>query len=106
MDDELTYKVLAAIYWSLLSILTACAIITAVVAVARAHDNDPEVTAWMATLINRNTHISCCGQADAYTCSLSVEGPVTYCTITDDRHVMGRPNVPVGTKTMVPDRAL
>ena len=51
-----------------------------------------------------NPNSSCCGEADGYWCDdISVQAGKTYCAITDDRVVPGRPSLPMGTKIEIPD---
>lgn len=75
---------------------------------AKAHDTDPEVTAWMETLMQPdNPAVRCCGEGDAYWCDdYGFDGTDAYCKITDDRKLPHRPDVPVGTKIIVPPEKL
>lgn len=76
---------------------------------AKAHDAEaPELDAWYAGLMQPdNPAASCCGEADAYWCDvLHVREGKTFCTITDDREVVGRPHVDVGTVVEIPDNKL
>jgi hypothetical protein len=70
-----------------------------------AHDHDhPELDAWYTGLMQPdNPTMSCCGKADAYWCDdyFAKDGKA-YCRITDDRKVMGRPHVEVGTLIEIP----
>jgi hypothetical protein len=76
---------------------------------AFAHDHDhPELDQWYAGLMQPdNPTASCCGKADAYWCDdYYAKDGKAYCRITDDRVVIGRPPVPVGTEVEIPDRKL
>jgi hypothetical protein len=54
-----------------------------------------------------NPNVSCCGIADAYWCDdISVKDGKTFCALTDDRHIAGRPDLPMGLKIEIPDRKL
>jgi hypothetical protein len=83
------------------------------------HDADhPELDAWYKSLRleyqapymtdGSLSHASCCGTADAYWCDqlgreYDANGePQVYCQITDDREVVGRPQIPLGTKFFIP----
>lgn len=75
------------------------------VQVALGHDADaPELDTWYAGLMQPdNPTASCCGKADAYWCDdLHVREGKTFCTITDDREVVGRPHMDVGTVIEIP----
>jgi hypothetical protein len=78
-------------------------------ALVRAHDhNDPVIDHWMKTLKQPdNPDMSCCGESDAYWCDVyyAREGK-SYCKITDDRTVPGRPHIPVGTEIEIPPNKL
>ena len=79
------------------------------IAVGWCHDADhPEEDAWYAALMQPdNPTVSCCGKADAYWCdTIHVKDGKTFCTITDDRVVLHRTPVPVGTEIEIPDRKL
>lgn len=72
---------------------------------ALAHDHDhPELDQWYAGLMQPdNPAVSCCGKADAYWCDdYYAKDGKAYCRITDDRKVLGRPDVPVGTEVEIP----
>jgi hypothetical protein len=74
-----------------------------------AHDHDhPELDQWYAGLMQPdNPTASCCGKADAYWCDdYYAKDGKAYCSITDDRVVIGRLPVPVGTEIEIPDRKL
>lgn len=75
---------------------------------AKAHDTDPVVTQWMETLMQPDApNVRCCGEGDAYWCDdYGFDGKDAYCKITDDRHIHGRPNIPVGTKIIIPQHKL
>jgi hypothetical protein len=77
--------------------------------VSRAHDHEhPELNEWYATLMQPDVPTaSCCGEADAYYCdTIHVKDGKTFCTITDDRVVPGRPQVDVGTVIEIPNHKL
>ena len=51
-----------------------------------------------------NITTPCCGEADAYWCdTISVKDTKTYCTITDDRVIEGRPVIASGTVVEIPN---
>lgn len=75
---------------------------------AFAHDRDSSHDGWYASLMQPdNPTASCCGIADAYWCDdISVKDGKTFCAITDDQEIPGRPKLPLGTKVEIPDRKL
>ncbi len=75
---------------------------------AYGHDGDPSHDAWYMSLKQPdNPNVSCCGVADAYWCDdISVKDGKTFCALTDDRHIAGRPDLPMGMKIEIPDRKL
>ena len=79
------------------------------VKISPAHDHEhPELDEWYAGLMQPDAPtVSCCGEADAYWCdTIHVKDGKTFCTITDDRVVLHRPHVPVGTVIEIPDNKL
>jgi hypothetical protein len=95
--------------WALLRIVGVGVAVLLVLAMlagwALAHDHDrPELDQWYASLMQPdNPQTSCCGKADAYWCDdyFAKDGKA-FCRITDDRKVVGRPDVPVGTLIEIP----
>jgi hypothetical protein len=75
---------------------------------AYGHDGDPSHDEWYMSLKQPdNPNVSCCGIADAYWCDdISVKDGKTFCALTDDRHIAGRPDLPMGLKIEIPDRKL
>jgi len=75
---------------------------------ALAHDNEPSHDEWYMSLKQPdNPTMSCCGVADAYWCDdISVKDGKTFCAITDDRSIAGRPPLPMGLKVEIPERKL
>ena len=78
-------------------------------------DNSEELKTWYRTLMQPdNPNMSCCGEADGYYCddpkidTNGLEGPGTYCTISDDRDdkPRGRVHIAIGTKIKIPDNKL
>ncbi len=69
-------------------------------------ESDAEIAQWFQQLKQPdNTHLSCCGEADAYWADdVLVDGEKVYAIITDDRPdgPLRRKHVPVGTKILVP----
>lgn len=74
----------------------------------KAHDRDREHDGWYASLKQPDfPNSSCCGVADAYWCDdISVDNGRTFCAITDDQDVPGRPKLPMGTKIEIPNHKL
>lgn len=72
------------------------------------HDGDPSHDEWYMSLKQPdNPNVSCCGVADAYWCDdFSVKDGKTFCALTDDREIAGRPSLPMGLKIEIPDRKL
>jgi hypothetical protein len=74
-----------------------------------AHDMEhPEFDEWYAELRQPdNPTASCCGVADAYWCDdYYARDGKAFCKITDDRIVLHRPPVPVGTEIEIPSYKL
>jgi hypothetical protein len=69
-----------------------------------AHDHSrPELDHWYATLMMPdNPAVRCCGETDEYRCDPFVRDGETWCRVTDDRVVPGRPPVAVGTEILIP----
>ena len=68
-------------------------------------DADPAVAEWYRGLVQPDTGISCCGEADAYWADeVHVEGDRVIVVVTDDRPdgPLMRQHVPVGTRYLVP----
>ena len=88
---------------------TALLLSVLLVAPVQARDNgqwngDPDTKKWYQELKQPGNNVSCCGEADAYWCDkIFTRDGKNYCTITDDRVVMNRPAVPVGTEIEIPD---
>lgn len=88
----------------LLGLLFGCALGS-----VKAHDygqnSDPDIKAWFESLRQPdNAPAPCCGTSDGYWCDdLHVKGGRSFCTITDDRIIPGRPEIPVGTEIQIPD---
>lgn len=99
-----------ASFWLVVAVgcMIAAWLFLASVRPALAHDRDTEHDGWYASLMQPdNPTASCCGVADAYWCDdISVEGGKTFCKITDDQEIGGRPKLPLGTKIEIPDRKL
>lgn len=72
------------------------------------HDHDHSHDEWYKSLMQPdNPTASCCGVADAYWCDdISVKNGKTFCAITDDQTIPGRPSLPLGTLFEIPDRKL
>lgn len=70
--------------------------------------NDNATKEWFQKLMQPdNPTSSCCGEADGYWCDeVNVRKGKTYCTITDDRTVMHRTPVPLGTEIEIPNHKL
>lgn len=70
-------------------------------------NQDPAVSDWYRSLMQPdNPSMSCCGRADAYYADVAEtdkDGNL-IAVVTDDRpdEPLGRPNVPVGTRVVVP----
>lgn len=75
---------------------------------AYGHDGDPSHDEWYMSLMQPdNPTAPCCGVADAYWCDdISVKDGKTFCALTDDREIRGRPSLPMGMKIEIPDRKL
>ena len=110
-EDEVFFRItrpivfvfaMGVVLWFILAVL--CTLI----APAFAHDDDPSHDEWYMSLRQPdNPTASCCGVADAYWCDdISVKEGKTFCAITDDRHIVGRPDLPMGLKVEIPDRKL
>ncbi len=87
--------------------LAAMAAALWVIATFPAHAHDamhPELNKWYHDLMQPdNPGMSCCGEADAYWCDdVHVVDGKTYCAITDEREVTGRPHLDVGTRFEIP----
>jgi hypothetical protein len=69
-----------------------------------AHDHSrPELDEWYRTLMMPdNPAVRCCGETDEYRCDPFVRNGETWCRVTDDRVVPGRPAVAVGTEIFIP----
>lgn len=80
----------------------------ALVVPAYAHDEDRSHDEWYMSLKQPdNPTVSCCGIADAYWCDdIHSRQGKTFCSITDDRQIAGRPPVPVGTEIEIPNNKL
>lgn len=90
---------------ALISVVVFVAAMFLVVAFALAHDHDhPELDKWYGSLMQPdNPNVSCCGKADAYWCDdYYARDGKAFCRITDDRKVVGRPDIPVGTEFEIP----
>lgn len=83
--------------------------------VSHARDNEewettpPEVRQWYRGLMRPDyPSASCCGEADAYYAdkiTVEIDGngePHVYATITDERDIPGRPNIPAGSRVEIP----
>ena len=50
---------------------------------------------------------SCCGESDAYWAdSFAAQGDQYVAIITDEREILGRPPIPVGTRVLVPNEKI
>lgn len=91
----------------LLGLLFGCALGS-----VKAHDwgqsSDPDIKAWFESLRQPDNPVaSCCGTADGYWCDdLHVKGGRSFCTITDDRIIPQRAQIPVGTEIQIPDEKM
>lgn len=76
--------------------------------VARAHDEDPEIHAWLSSVKQPDTGISCCGPSDAYYCDEGAKGSQVTCTINDfrDDKKLHRVHVPNGTVIDIPQHKI
>ncbi len=92
----------------LVPLLLAFSLLSSYPSPVQGHDRDTANDGWYMSLKQPdNPTMSCCGVADAYWCDdISVEKGVTYCKITDDQDVPGRPKLPLGTKIEIPNYKL
>lgn len=103
-----------AVYFGVfgMSLLWFCGLVAMALACfvsdALAHDDDPSHDEWYMSLKQPdNPGVPCCGVADAYWCDdISVKDGKTFCALTDDREIKGRPSLPMGMKIEIPDRKL
>lgn len=67
-------------------------------------DADPELRAWYQSLIQPDSGISCCGEADSYWCDEGARGQQVICTINDSRddNALKRHPIPNGTVIEIP----
>jgi hypothetical protein len=91
--------------WLLRGLVLYLALIFLIVSCS-AHDTDPEITAWMATLRQPDMpSASCCGEADAYFADETIViGNRVYAVITDNRPdaPLHRPHIAPGTRIEIP----
>ncbi len=76
----------------------------AFVSLAFAHDHEnPEHDQWYETLMMPdNPSVRCCGLEDEYRCDAFTRKGETWCRVTDDRVIPGRPVVAIGTEIFIP----
>lgn len=97
-------RMLAALWRWILIFLVAGMVLIVLVCAVFAHDHDhPEHDAWYETLMMPdNPRTRCCGKNDEYRCDAFVRNGETWCRVTDDRVVPGRPPVAIGTEIFIP----
>jgi hypothetical protein len=97
-------RMLAALWRWLLMILLAAVVLITMVCAVLAHDHEhPEHDHWYQTLMMPDQPSTrCCGREDEYRCDAFVRNGETWCRVTDDRVIPGRPVVAVGTEIFIP----
>lgn len=68
-------------------------------------DSPPQVRAWFQSLLQPDTLVSCCGEAESYWADeYHIEGDKLIAVITDDRDdkPLRRQHVPIGTRFVIP----
>lgn len=91
-----------------LGMITGASLMLATITVAHGRDvgqwKDSPTKDWYQKLMQPdNPMSSCCGEADAYWCDVPrVKQDKSFCVITDNRVVEGRPHVEMGTEIEIP----